>query len=270
METNRALLFSVVLALLAALLHFSWLYSRGQSWKSRFEPLPVVVAKVDIPEGKQLDASLLDLAEVPKDFVQPKALTKIANAEGLISKSPILKGEQVLDTKLARPGETWVSLNIPEDKRACSIPVNDVSGVSGLIRPGNRVDVIGIFRIADPKTKRAADVKATTLLQNEVVLSIGRDYALMSPMQKPSESGRSGSTVTLALTQKQCQDLALAQQVGSLSLALRSFFDRGKAEAELRSYFSTTYSVTGLKEPLDLGLEPKWMELRGERTMNAF
>ena len=93
--------------------------------------------------------------------------------------------------------------------RAISIPVSQVTSVSGLIRPNNFVDVIGTF-------------------QRVKVLATGADigYAQQNGSQTSSSSGaRSYSTVTLELTPKEVEMIIFAQQKGSLTLSLRSYED---------------------------------------------
>ncbi len=264
---NKSIITAIVFAVIAALLHYSYLKKKGTEWRKAFEPVTVVVAKVDIPEGKRIDTSMLTIKEVPKQYVQPGAITVATAAEGQYAKAPILKGEQILDSKLAAPGETWVSLNVPENMRACTIAVTEVSGVAGLIRPGNRVDIIGVFKLEDPKTHLPNTMKSLTLFQNVLVLSVGRDYMLMGPMQSNSRRKYSGSTITLAMTQRECQDLALAAKIGNLSLSLRSFFDKGRIDKSLKDKRSTPYSVTGIKAPIFMG--NRWTELRGMRSISV-
>jgi Flp pilus assembly protein CpaB len=63
-------------------------------------------------------------------------------------------------------------------------------------------------------------------------------------------------------------DLALAQQIGVLSLALRSYYDRpGKEITGLKNDPSSAASVTGIEDPIRMSPVPKWLELRGENAV---
>jgi Flp pilus assembly protein CpaB len=74
--------------------------------------------------------------------------------------------------------------------------------------------------------------------------------------------------VTLLATPRQCMDLTLAQQIGEITLTLRSYNDRfgAKPIAELKDTHSTSASVTGIKGPLEVSRRPKWLEIRGEQS----
>ena len=112
--------------------------------------------------------------------------------------------------------------------RAISIPVSQVTSVSGLIRPNNFVDVIGTFHFPDTKGDSSLDTVTMTILQRVKVLATGADigYAQQNGSQTSSSSGaRSYSTVTLELTPKEVEMIIFAQQKGSLTLSLRSYED---------------------------------------------
>lgn len=112
--------------------------------------------------------------------------------------------------------------------RAVSIPVSQVTSVSGLIRPNNFVDVIGTFHFPDTKGDSSLDTVTMTILQRVKVLATGADigYAQQNGSQTgSSNAGRSYSTVTLELTPKEVEMIIFAQQKGSLTLSLRSYED---------------------------------------------
>ena len=99
--------------------------------------------------------------------------------------------------------------------RAVSIPIDRVRGVSGLIQPGDRVDVIAI----PPKVGNDTP-KASTILRGIRVLAIGN--ALEFPSATPSPDEQSATTATLEVNTKQADLLAWADSNATLRLALRS------------------------------------------------
>jgi len=112
--------------------------------------------------------------------------------------------------------------------RAISIPVSQVTSVSGLIRPNNFVDVIGTFHFPDAKGDSSLDTVTMTILQRVKVLATGADigYASQNGSQgNAAVAPRSYSTVTLELTPKEVEMIIFAQQKGSLTLSLRSYED---------------------------------------------
>ena len=106
-----------------------------------------------------------------------------------------------------------MSAVVPEGKRAFAVRVNDVSGVAGFLVPGDRVDVI---LTRDPGAQGHQDRVSDIILQNIVVR--GTDQIADTERNKPQVV----RTVTLEVTPEEAQKLALAMQVGQLSLALRN------------------------------------------------
>lgn len=245
-----------------------------------FEKQPVVIAKQDILMNTPINFSMVGVVMIPKPWIQPKAVQSLEDVEGFIASANIFTGEQILDTKLAKPSERAISILIPRDRRAFTISVNEVTGVAGLIRPGDRIDLLGTFQTTDKQTKLVSRAETLTLLQNVEVLSVGRNYSLeafsvgagsrsmpTSPLVKAQPQTRF-SNITLSVTPRQAMDLTLAQQLGALTLTLRSYYDRpGKIFPTLKKKRSTPISVTGIIDPLKIGLVPKWLEIRGQSSM---
>ncbi|MBR5681018.1 MAG: Flp pilus assembly protein CpaB, partial [Clostridia bacterium] len=111
--------------------------------------------------------------------------------------------------------------------RAVSIPVSSVTSVSGLIRPNDFVDVIGTFHFPDARGDSSLDTVTMTILQRVKVLATGADigYAQQDGSQSSTAAARSYSTITLELTPKEVEMIIFAQQIGSLTLSLRSYED---------------------------------------------
>ena len=101
---------------------------------------------------------------------------------------------------------------IPNDKRAVTITVDDVSGVAGFIAPGSYVDVLNVD--GDGKDRR---VSGSLLLQNVLVLAVG-STDITSDKVKKNENVK---TVTLALDPREAVELRVAQSEGRITLMLR-------------------------------------------------
>ena len=101
--------------------------------------------------------------------------------------------------------------------RAISVQVNEISGVSGFIQPGTRVDVLftRVFSNGDAAT--------TTILQNVKVIAYGKQ---LDPGARVDPRDTSKPTVaTLLVTQDQAEKLVLAVQRGQIQLVLRNALD---------------------------------------------
>jgi pilus assembly protein CpaB len=242
------LLLAVLFAVIAAVLVFVVL-NQGDEEKeaAAADTRTVVVAAQDIAPRTELDAEMLDLAEVPQDSVISGSFDEIEPLEGQILRYPLLKGEQVVASKVGVQDveeEGGLSFLLPAGTRAFSISVSEESSVGGLILPGDLVDVIAIFDESDVGVD-----KAVTLVQNVEVLAVAQEAQQPIPAAAPTgtatppappemlgdrpedvEPNPGARTVTLAVTQEQAQLLALVQARGELALSLRSFGDRSISE----------------------------------------
>jgi Flp pilus assembly protein CpaB len=106
----------------------------------------VYVARREIKVGDMIQQDMLDRQPWPKHLIGPGFVVADNNAPkliGMVARNPFAPGEVLLDTKLANPQDpSFVAASIPDGTRAVTIAVDAVSGVGGLIYPGDRVDVL--------------------------------------------------------------------------------------------------------------------------------
>lgn len=202
----------------------------------------VVQAKTDIKEREQLKESMLQLVEVPASVVPSGALTEIQGLAGRPTRVAILSGDILTERKLYKDikdsGFTGI---IPPDRRAVSIAVSDVTGVSGFMKPGDYVDVMFITEKMD-NTKISGEV----ILQNVLLLGVnstaeradgqGKD-ASDSKGKGDAASGGRVTTATLAVRPEEELRLAVASHAGQLYLALRPYKPANKFMLETEYSF---------------------------------
>jgi pilus assembly protein CpaB len=208
---KKRLLGALGLALLAAGLAWTYLYTRERQLLASAEELKVLVAKRYIPANTRLEGSALAWQRIPRAFVPTGAITDASTALGLQSLVPFSQGEPILYNKLAEQGQA-LAASVPEGKRAVSLPVNAVSGVSGLLRPGDHVDALLLYGQGNAS-------QAGLLLQDIDVLAIGSDT------DGRENHERSAATVTLALSPEESTLVLVAAAQGQLHLALRATGD---------------------------------------------
>jgi pilus assembly protein CpaB len=104
--------------------------------------------------------------------------------------------------------------------RAISIPINEASAAGGFIAPGDRVDVF-LTRQPDQELPYS-----DLLVQNARVLAVGQDSNVAK--DKPEVV----KTATIEVTPLQAQKLALAANVGTLTLSLRNILDESRVRLE--------------------------------------
>ena len=128
--------------------------------------------------------------------------------------TPIAAREALLPSKLSGPGaRASIAAEIGEGLRAYTIKVSDVTGVGGHALPGDRVDVVLLRDLTPDGAKRT--FVSQVVIQNIRVLGVDLNADLAS--NKPATP----NTATLEVSVPDAQKLAVAADLGKLSLALR-------------------------------------------------
>lgn len=244
---KRSWIVPISLGTLVLLAASSYYGKRERDLAKANEPQPVLVAKGDILSGVLLNESMVTQVRVPFRFLQPGAISRLEDVVGQVSLVPIQKGEQILNTKVAPVGEkTGLATRVPPGMRAVSLSVDESTGVSGLIRPNNFVDILASFELEDALESRQN--MTATLAQNVLVLAVGYDIGEVSKSQEKRKDAFGGEatpakTVTLSLTPEQAQQVLFAQHHGELVLALRPQWDETPVDLSP----TTTSTLLGVK-----------------------
>ncbi len=178
----------------------------------------IVVASQEFEFGTPLTTTNLQLVNWPASSVPQGAFVSVEEATrgGRVALRPIVIGEPILSSKVSgEGGRAVLSAILPEELRAVSIPVNQVSGVAGFIRAGDVVDVM-LTRQIPGDGADSSDLMTNVVLENVLVLAI--DQVRSENATDPQV----GQTATVQTDMVGAQKLTLARQVGSLSLALRN------------------------------------------------
>jgi pilus assembly protein CpaB len=224
----------IVLAVVALILSGGVTYLLYRVLQSRLQPVEVttkvVVAAKRIEVGSRLTKEDVQLVEWPKStplegsFTDPKLVVDRATMVPLQVNEPILESKLAL--KEAGSGLTAI---IPEGMRALTIQVNSIIGVAGFVLPGSRVDLI--LTAVPPKDVKGAKGDQTAskiILENLEVLAAGQNV-----QRDVDGKPQSVQDVTLLLTPKQAEKVALATGDGRIQLALRNPMDKQAAEPPL-------------------------------------
>ncbi|MBN8920916.1 MAG: Flp pilus assembly protein CpaB, partial [Rhizobiales bacterium] len=156
-----------------------------------------------------------------------------AEVVGAIVRSPFIQGEPIRSDKLIKgAGSGFMSAILPSGKRALAISIstNGSASAGGFILPNDHVDVILTRR--QEQTRQTQQSGALTH-SSETILSNVRILAIDQTVEeKDGQRVVVGKTATLELSPRQAEALALARQLGTLSLALRSIADVNGVSAE--------------------------------------
>jgi pilus assembly protein CpaB len=191
---------------------------------------PIYVALHNINLGDPIDASMVSLQEWPKDKIPPGTIAQLEDLEGRRPRATIIQGEPILDAKLLAPGQLSDPItSIPTGFRLKTISVSASSSASGLLSPGDRVDV-QLFVKRDERNG-IASARTKVILQNI------RVFAIDQTVQRSPDGGEVraiAKTISLLLTPDQASRLTLAENLGDISLIPRNPNDEGaSAVAEL-------------------------------------
>ncbi|WP_027717652.1 Flp pilus assembly protein CpaB [Desulfovirgula thermocuniculi] len=224
-KINWFLLLAVLFGLAAAWGVYAYLQAVKESYRAAGDFRPVVVAREKIPPQTRITENMVEVKEVPAAYVHKEALSRKEEAVGRVSTAPIFPGEQVLKGRVAAgDAAQGLAFQIGGGKRAATIAVDEVSGVGGHLRPGDRVDVVGTVDVP----QGGAKVTVTTLLlQNVAVLAVDRSVEAGGNRGAGARAPQA-QTVTLEVTPQQAQVLILAAERGSVRLLLRPAGEEGE------------------------------------------
>ncbi|MGH7712758.1 MAG: Flp pilus assembly protein CpaB, partial [Gemmatimonadaceae bacterium] len=179
---------------------------------------PVVVANADLPEGAALDQATLSVAQWPIATVPPAAYSSVDSLIGRVTRISVFKGEPIIPGRLAPAGTgPGIQVKITPGKRAMAVKIDDVAGVSGLIQPNSRVDVLVTLRDAG---KTGGEQISKLFMSNMRVLAVGT-VVQSGPDNRPINA----TTATLEVTPEEAERLAVGMREGSIQLVLRGYGD---------------------------------------------
>ncbi len=215
-QTLIALGIAVVLGLFAVYLANVFLSQTEQ--KAAVTPqgmTKVAVAAIPLDYGVEITADKIRFADYPVASIPPGSFRNLSEllpmGKRRVALRPMLVNEPILATKISGEGQgASIAALLPDGKRAAAVRINDVSGVAGFIQPNDSVDVLITRQMAGSEAQ-LTDV----LLQNVRVIATDQDAK--GANGKPALA----KTATLEVDPVDAQKLALAQQVGQLSLVLR-------------------------------------------------
>ncbi|MBV8739860.1 MAG: Flp pilus assembly protein CpaB [Alphaproteobacteria bacterium] len=189
-------------------------------------PVPqktILVTAVPIVRGQILKPADLVWRPWPDNAIVPEFILSGGQSEksfaGWVAREPFVAGEPIVKAKILAPGDRgFLSAVLRPGMRAVSIAVTQTSDISGFVFPGDRVDVLITLPLpAEGQNGNSYVHKAAqTVLHDIRVIAVDQ--------QLDSKTGQAvvARTVTLEVTPKQSEVVALADEMGKLSLSLRS------------------------------------------------
>jgi pilus assembly protein CpaB len=187
----------------------------------------VLVAKKALPSGTIIDPDSFSYQPWPKELMQNAYYTEaspdVKNLAGTVVRYPIAAGQPVTRGSLVGPQDRgFLAAALGPGMRAITVPVNASTGVAGFVFPGDHVDMVLTQQVAGGGDGPPLKVSET----------IVRNIRVLATDQRFTDKDQDGKTiiktftnVTLEVTPKIAEKVAVAQSVGTLSLSLRSIAD---------------------------------------------
>ncbi|WP_067732904.1 Flp pilus assembly protein CpaB [Novosphingobium naphthalenivorans] len=200
----------------------------------------VLVAQRALPVGTIITADAVSFQDWPEElvkdayFIDGEAdMTKLL---GTVVRYPITAGQPLTQGGLVSPGDRgFLAAALGPGMRAVTIPVSAKTGVGGFVFPGDHVDLVLTQSISgEGEPLRTAE----TVLRNLRVLAT--DQTTDNDVVDGKTVVRAFSTVTLEVTPRIAEKVAVAQDIGTISLSLRSIadnqadFERALASGEVK------------------------------------
>lgn len=224
---NARTLIVAALALVGAIVAFmlvkTFLSNAQQSAVQDVQPTTVVskvlVTARPLPTGTILKLEDVAWMEWPENAVSPTFIVegrgKIADQVGKVVRIAFGDKEPLNLTKIVSRGERgFVAAMLSPNMRAVSLAVNAQSSVAGLAFPGDRVDIILTHKVND--AYGLPHSVSETVLSNVRLLSVDQRTADGAALAPP------GKTVTIEVTPKMVEKVAMLIKLGTLSLSLRA------------------------------------------------
>jgi pilus assembly protein CpaB len=233
LRTVLLLVFALSAAAVTAYFARNWIADQRAAWESQVPAqeeapaLPVkeiLVANEDLSTGTFVRPEHLRWQTWPEDGVNDGYLVKgeasEQDLEGAVVRTHLFAGEPITKSRVVHPGERgFLAAVLEVGQRAVSVPVDATSGIAGFVFPGDAVDVILTFNVTVKDQESEENQKryfSETLLHDIRVLAI--DQAV----ENADGSAKVAKTATLEVTSKDAEKIAIALEIGTLSLSLQS------------------------------------------------
>lgn len=206
---------------------FTGVERRQQNQAEQSKLVQVLVASQPLAFGTTLTPENTKLVGWPAGSIPEGAyktsIGVVGNPKGpRVALRPIAVGEPILSSKISgTDGRASISALLPDGMRAAAVKIDAVSGVGGLISPGDVVDVLVTRKMSGEASD--ADQMTDIVLENLRVIAVDQTADENSDQAKEAKVAK---TVTLEVDPVGAQKLALAQEIGSVSLALRNVNSR--------------------------------------------
>ena len=217
----------VLAAAVAGLVAMFLLYEREKDLERRAfggQRIPVLIAKSGIKAGARIQEKDVETMDVPEVYLHPQSI-RASEAGQILGRQVALEvrqGQPIQWTDFGSSERERAGGAVPKGLRGTAISVNEFIGKSGLVSPGERVDVLGTFGGSDLRGSITA-----TLLQNVPLIEINGNIAMLALELEEAEMVTFASTHgTVSLLLRNAEDLDVKKDIAPKSF--KSLIDKIK------------------------------------------
>lgn len=190
------------------------------SLEQQYEKVKVAVAARDLPAGASLDSRTVVSREVPKAYLHKDAIKveQWKRFTGRTSRANLTGGAPILTSQLIDPNTSELAETLSPGKRALTVPVDQISSISGLLSPGDRIDML--LTLDNGKGEQTFP-----LMKDVLVIATGVDTGAEQPVVNRRTQNlrpRGFNTVTIVVEPEQAAKIVHAREVGSITVVLRA------------------------------------------------
>ncbi len=219
MKSKVGLLIGVLLAILGTGLLYIYLTSLEPVVISEIQRVGIVVPKHDISAKMVITSDLLELISIPAEGLSTAVATRFEDVVGKYAIQTLYAGGQIHMNALTATWDNDLSFQLKESYRAVSLALNGNSGISGLLKVGDLVDVVVYLPQLTEQGRIVRPDVTKMFLQNIEIIAI--DRSLFREDQQDLGDEIAMFHVTLSVPALAVEDFVLAKSIGTVELALR-------------------------------------------------
>ncbi len=228
---NLLLALGAVASLAGLVLLGLWLRQPTDSAKPVVATVEVLVAARPLAIGTLLGADDIAWKALSKDIVPPESIVRGGAGDtellGALVQSAVASGQPVPQSALLRPSDRgFLSAVLRPGYRAVSIAVDAPQSASGLLRPGDHVDIILTQNFGDLSPNPGHRSVGETVLRDIRIVAVDQSLSPAAAATALTTSGtraepRIPKTITLEVREPDAEKLLLAVQLGKVEAAVR-------------------------------------------------
>lgn len=235
---KKLLLIAIACGVLAALLGWFYLKAKESQYRAAWQParqvmVSVIVPKTDIGKAQSLTRDNVAVMDVPSDYLPSNAVTTEdwPTLENRMTIQALEAGRPITWDAVEQDGISRFSENVALGKRIKTVKVSKINAFDGMLRPGDRVDLLGTFSATSIGLQEQSNYSSEvviSVLEDVEVLAAGREdargrkYENYYDRSTPDGFNMNFSTLSLLLTPAQVARVELAEKAGELVAVLRN------------------------------------------------